>query len=488
MKEPMKYKKKLLTYMLYIFLFFVLIFPFYWALIYVLPAADDFSFSGDVQRFGGHDIRSLLNMVKDSYVGWQGSFFGIFLVGAVDPLRRFGINGISIFLIIILIIFMAMITRLVCLFLKQTYQNTADVTILISILLIAGCLNVRLPKEVFFWYTGTCTYMVPLLCGFLGIMLLLKYWHSNEKSKNNYFLLTGSAFLGFLASGGILQITGFICWCYLLFLIFAFVKKRKVKTIGIVFFIVLTGAFINALAPGNFARQEMTYESVSIFKAVYYTLVTVGNEIKYIFSETYIPWLLLTFTILAFLYHKPINEKLYHPVIIGITVIFSWCISTFPVCFGYGSSAIEQRGYIILDLFIVLGLFLFINSLVNYIKTIRKVILTRENITIIFIFSIIMIGYLQISLPAGNIPSLRCLQKLVSGEAQHFSNDWKETLQEIESSDESIVKVELDRSLLDKDMIFLFPELSENPEKWVNGAVAIFYGKDRLDVSIEEEE
>lgn len=196
----------------------------------------------------------------------------------------------------------------------------------------------------------------------------------------------------------------------------------------------------------------------------------------------------INFTILAFLYHKPINEKLYHPVIIGIAVIFSWCISTFPVCFGYASSAIEQRGYIILDLFIVLGLFLFVNSLVNYIKTIRKVILTRESIIIIFIFSIIMIGYLQTSLPAENIPNLRCLQKLVSGEVQYFSNNWKETLQEIESSDESVVKVELDRSLLDKDMIFLFPELSENPEKWVNSAVAIFYGKDRLDVSIKEEE
>lgn len=488
MKEPMKYKKKLLTYMLYIFLFLVLVFPFFGTLAYVIPAADDFSFAGDMQRYGGDNIKGVFNMVKDNYFHWQGSFFGTFLIGAVNPLQKFGVKGISLFLIVVLILFILIIMWMVSLFLRKTYKNAEKTIILISILLVAGSFNARIPKEILFWYTGSCAYTVPLLCAFLGVILLLKYYQEQEQCEKNKFLLIGSATFGFLASGGALQITGFTCWCYLLLLIFTIIKRKKVKMIGMVFIIVLAGGLLNTLAPGNFVRRDLSYESISIIQAVYYTFIAIINELEYIFSQTYVPWLFLLFTVIAFIGHKPIKEQLYHPLVVGTAVILSWFISTFPVCFGYGNSTIEQRGLTILDIFIVQGVFLIINSLINYIKGFKKIVLTCEGITLIMIFSFISIGYLQSRLPVSTMPSLRCLQKLVSGETQQFSMKWKEIFKEIEGTEGSEVNLEISSDLLDRDMILMFPELSENPDKWVNGAVAIYYGKDKLNVFIKEVE
>lgn len=490
MKEnQIEYNKRKYLYIVFcIFLIILLLVPFFWALYYVLPAADDFSFSGDIQKLGGHNIGGAFKMVKDNYFSWQGSYFGLFLVGIVDPLRRSGVKGISTFLIIIFILFITIIFSIVYIFNRKTYRKSNFVLFVTSILVTAGCLNVRLPKEIFFWYTGACTYLVPLLCGFVGLICLEKYYQSKEENVKSKSLLIISAFLGSLASGGILQVTGFICWLYLLFFLYAFYKKRKLLKIGGIFLVVLGGALINALAPGNFARQEMSYEKISFLKAIYYTIITIINELKYIFSVTYIPWLLIIFIILAFLYHKPIKEKLYHPMLVGVAVILSWFISTFPVCLGYGSSTMEQRGYTILDIYMILGMFLILNSIVNYIKLYKKINLTGEGIIIISIFSVVTIGYFQPQIPISNIPSLLCLRQLISGEAQQFNREWTEILKEIEDTEGSEVNLTIKDNLFDKDIIYLFPEISENPEKWINDAVAKYYGKERLNININKQE
>lgn len=458
-----------------------LILPIIGTMCYALPSADDFSFSNDLRRAGGHNFHGIMTVVKDNYLGWQGSFFSTFSVTFLDSFHSFGITGIKITLICIFLLFIFSIICFMKLYTNAIYDMPKEIVFFIILLLIAWCFNIRMAKQLFFWHTGACTYVIPLLFGFFGISCVVSYL----KVKRYYYLVFCVIF-GFLASGGSLQITGFICFGYMIILGICLLKKQNIKAMGLAFGFVLVGALLNALAPGNFARKSMSYEEISLVKAIYYSTVALWNEVIYIASETYYPFIMLIIAIIDFIYCKPIKDKLYHPLLVGCAIIASWLISTFPVCYGYGSSTLEQRGYLILDIYIVLGMFLFMNCLVNYLKIYRQITLSKSNLMICGMLIMLFLGYLQRDIPFSQIPSLQCLSQLKEGKIQECYKGWEQILCEIESSESEDVIIKIDNALLDDEVIIMYPSLSENPTKWVNVAVAEYYGKNSVRILREE--
>ncbi len=378
-------------YMICIIGFFLLItgmIPYLITVVYALPAADDFTFSNDVVSFGGHSLAGVFNTVKSFYMSWQGSYYGVALSGGIDPIGRMGTGGINIVLLLTAISGIFIISVVIYKFCMLNYA-AKEIRVFLTIAMLWGYFNTRIAKELTFWYNSICIYTIPLLTGLFGVICLIKaIMDANDKRKSSIFCLL-SMTLGFLASGGSLQVAGYVCWLYLLFLGWGILEKKHWKITLMAFGITLLGALVNVTAPGNYNRQSTSYENISIFKAAYYTFITVINEMKYIFSQTYIPWLLLLLTIIAFLFLKPVKEKLYHPIIVGGAVLISWLISTFPVCYGYASSELASRGYEILDIYMVIGLFLFINSLVNWLK-LKEISLSKEVILAVGILAVII--------------------------------------------------------------------------------------------------
>lgn len=363
---------------------------------YIVPASDDFSYTDYIIEFGGHTISGVSKLVKTYYQRWQGAFLGIGIKGVIDPMNRIGWENIGIILCLTIILFVITLFVIICSFTKKCCHDKS-VLFLLAALWIAIVLNVRVMKELLLWFTGACDYTLAIITGLLGGLCLLKYNKEGITKEKKVVFLGISVLLVFLTGGGSLQIAGFFCWVYLLYLGWSILKKRNIKTAIIVFMSSFMGALVNVAAPGNYVRKSVSYESISFVKAAYYAVVAVGNEIKRIFSSTYIPLFLLLIIILLFIYGNAIEEKLFHPMIVGIAVVGGWVISTFPVCYGYGDSSLAERGYETLDIFIVLGLMLFVNSFVGWAKG-KEISLTRENIITIGIMVFIFSGYLQGSL------------------------------------------------------------------------------------------
>ena len=190
--------------------------------------------------------------------------------------------------------------------------------------------------------------------------------------------------------------------------------------------------------------------------------------------------------IIAFFFLKPVKNKLYHPVFVGGAVFMSWLISTFPVCYGYADSTLALRGYETLDIYIIIGLFLFINSLVNWMK-LKEMFLSKEIVLAMSILVIINIGYLQSSVPVSSIPGMKCWQQIFSGELKRYHDEWIEVFNTIERSEDDIVEVPVSRWAYEADLVIMRPGMSENFENWVNNGIATYYGKEKVRVIVEDE-
>lgn len=478
-------KYKYAIYVISAFLLITGIIPYLIILTYVFPVADDFAYSNDIASFGGHNLVGIFNMIKSFYMHWEGAYYVVITGGGIDPMRRIGFGGINISLFVIMMLCILIIGMIVYKFCKLNYTSK-DVRYLFILFVLWGCFNGRIVREMYFWYVGACNYTIPLLTGTLGIVCAVNVIENeNNKRVHGIFSLL-SMLLGFLSNGGSLQVAGFMCWIVLLLLGWSILEKKCWKTTLIIFGMNLLGALVNVVAPGNYIRQNTSYEKISIFKAAYYTFIAVINEIKYIFSQTYIPWLLLLIIITAFIFLKPVKEKLYHPVIVGGVVLISWLISTFPVCYGYASSALASRGYEILDIYIVIGLFFFINSLVNWLK-LKEIILSKEIVFAISILAVINIGYLQNSVPISSIPGMQCWQQIFSGELKRYHDEWIEVFNTIERSEDAVVEVPISRWAYETDLVIMKPGMSENFEKWVNDGIATYYGKEKVRVVVQDE-
>lgn len=468
------------------FLLIIGIVPYVITLIYVLPVADDFCYANDIVQLGGYNLSGIFNMVKRYYQNWQGVYFGIALGGAINPMCSIGASGIKIVLLCVIVLSICIISIFINQLCLVFYSNREVPVIFFISLVLVGCFNTSVAKELFLWFVGACGYTIPFLTGIFGVICLIAVVQKNYSRKKEKICLLFAISSGFLASGGALQITGCICWMYLLLVGWSIFKKKKIKAMLFAFMSTFLGAIINVVAPGNYVRQSTSYEKISIIKALYYTLIAVISELKYIFSQTYIPWLLLLLFVVACIFLKPVNEKIWHPIIVGGVVLISWLISTFPVCYGYADSALAERGCELLDIYIIIGLFLFINSVVNWTK-LKGITLSKEAILIMGIFAVINMGYSQNIIPISKIPSIQCWQQIFSGELKRYHDEWIEVFNTIERSEDDIVEVPVSRWAYEADLVIMRPGMSENFENWVNNGIATYYGKEKVRVIVEDE-
>ncbi len=484
-EKQLTLKHKYPLYITGAFLLLTGIIPYVIVLAYALPAADDFCYAIEIVNAGGHNPIGIFRMIKAYYLSCQGVYFSVALEGGIDPIRRVGFFGINILLILTMMLSIIIIGVLIYRF-CMLHCATRGFGFLFAIAVLWGCFNTRILSELICWYGGACNYTIPLVIGVLGIICLAKAVKTTDnKGKARYYCLL-SMILGFLSSGGSLQVVGYICWIYLLFLGWSILEKKCWKITLTTFGMTLLGALINVVAPGNYVRQNSSYKEISLIKAVYYTVIVVVKEIKYIFSQTYIPWLLLLLIILAFLFLKPVKDKLYHPLIVGGAALISWLISTFPVCYGYADSTLASRGYETLDIYIIIGLFLFINSLVNWLK-LKEIFLSKEVVLAMSILAMINIGYLQNSVPISSIPGMQCWQQIFSGELKRYHDEWIEVFDTIERSEDAVVEVPISRWAYEADLVIMKPGMSENFEKWVNDGIATYYGKEKVRVVVQDE-
>lgn len=474
------WKTEYIKYLIWTAAFVVGVLPYLIIVWYAVPVADDFSHGANIVNAGGHGITGVFNLVKTNYFEWQGTFFETALLGEIDSLNRIGFVGINIVLFIVslvLILTFRILLNKMCI--NRFDKNIADILVTLVIL---GMFVTRIAQESLLWYTGACAYTIPFIVGCFGVVCEFKI--SEQDSKKIRYVV-GASILGILSSGGKLQNAGFFCWVYLLFLGYAVFYKKPIKFHLIPFIAAVAGALINVAAPGNYVRKAALYESISVFAAGRYTLIAVWQELSYLLSQTYVPIILLVIAILAVIYIHPVEKGIWNPVVVSAAMIAGWVISTFPVCYGYASSALTERNAATLDWFMVAGLFLIVLSIANWCK-LKKVTVSQGTVYAIVLLAIMNIGYIQNFVPITQLPGLMCWREILSGEAAEFHDEWITVFKTIEASDEAVVEVQISDEAARRDKVIKHPDMSENFGNWVNQAVARYYGRENVRVLTEE--
>ena len=168
--------------------------------------ADDFSNAlaiRTIKESGYSHFMTSLYFVKKIYLGWQGTYFSMFLQAMLSPLNYGGLVQLRLVMVCNFCLFVLALyffEREICLELKMSkvyFWCFFSVSLLVLLAFYDW-------TEIFTWYTGAVVYSIPLSIGLIGSTLTLKI-----KNKCN---IIAASFLVFCAVGGSLEVTGTICF------------------------------------------------------------------------------------------------------------------------------------------------------------------------------------------------------------------------------------------------------------------------------------
>lgn len=456
---------------------------------YVMPAADDFTISADIRnsRLLGEDyFRLSLKWMCKIYFTWQGTFVSNFLLYFAAPYVRFGVEGIRIFCAFSILLFYGSSWMLIHCIMKYLFKCKKRTVIFFACALITWLIsNARITMEIFFWYNGICVYTIPLIFTLCGVRSFIKYVFVDEQKRN----FTGAIVFGFLACGGVLQCSAVVCFIYLLICIWGFIIEHpRRKRLFIVFAVALISSLINCLAPGNFARRGAINEAaLPIFRAFEYSLENVLEEFVRLCTKTDMPYLLLVMLLMSFLLYynnQQIRIKMWMIVLCGLGVFLCMWVCCYPVALGYSSRLMEPRGYFIVDVFLIIGIMLCIFMFGGWLwqtiehHTSKKQVFLGVSIVVMGLICIT----LNIMMPVEKIERSisMCVEDDKQGYFVRFRDMWESILKQMEETDETYVIVQ--SQLIPSPQELKNPDLSSDPDYWINVGAAKYFGKETVQI------
>ncbi len=331
---------RIVIYTLLIIGILVIVLPIIIGAGHTYPCEDDFSF-----EMGGKTHSGLLGALKGAYgyyMTWQGTYLSNVIWYLVRPYDRGGMVGFRLVMLALSILLVVAIYVMVRALAKE--QMSALALSLVTYLIAFNTSRMGLEKEFLYWYTGATNYALEfaLACITLALTMRLK---SEKDKKRGYILAAVGSAIGFLASGGSLEVTSFHCAWLLLMLIMCYEEIPKKKIVMLPFGASFVGALLNACAPGNFARSDATggvdYGLTDAFKD---TLACWRREWKVIFDNKFFVMLLVVAFIICLLCKTQIFSKGISTIKMLLLLPATFLIqyfTAFPVVFGYHSSELQ---------------------------------------------------------------------------------------------------------------------------------------------------
>lgn len=473
----------------------IIVLPLLIGTFYTLPSADDFSNTiavGRVLQNNNNNIFMAACMqTKETYMDWQGTFTGAFLIYAYNPLRTWGIAGIRVLLffnVLFLTISVLWCGNMVAkLMFGLSHKNTK--LLFLSVLIFVSLGICRGGQEIFYWFTGACMYTMPMSLTFCCLALYMRYLWEKRMSVSMVLLCV----LAFLASGGVLQVTAILCWGMLVLWFLYFREHRNKDGIlsGLPFMVSFIGALINAFAPGNFVRHMRFEERVHVFKALKNVLKIMFWQSKEAITDNLFLYIMIFgFLLGAFMVSKSeLKTRKYHPILFFMALLVGLSLSIFPVCLGYASAELGLRNLYVCDLYIGWG------SVVCAMEFGAWFGMEKRHLCADFfgkkglILALLCI-MLFVFCRTGEFKKLfdeasgRTFDELRKGDIQRCSEEWLMVLNEIKDSNEDRVVVQVTKS---PNTILKSLGLSEDEMNWVNQAIAQYYGKETVKINVRNE-
>lgn len=428
--------------------------------------ADDFSHYNEVREMSDSTllIRSF-QYLEYWYKTWAGIYFAIFVNAVMSPLEYGGVTGLRIFLEINCLLFF--ITLYLMIDAINRYLAIEVKSIYIYAVITVLLMNLGVYGEIFYWFSGACSYSMPLSFGMLGIYLMLE----GKMAQKSYFFIIAS-FLVFLAAGGTLEIAGIISYILLFFVGIDWYLNRKInKCFFSVFGSAFLGSIINVLAPGNYKRHS---GEVNLFKggvdAIRISIQEFGGVfLNALFVVTFIACIFIGFKIKKKIALRQI-------LLLGVILWLGTVVTIYPVALGYNLKNIadfpERTVFAINIVTIISGVYMGI--LFGILCS--KYVTVSNNLRFCMLVMCVLF-LLAKDFNFREYGSAITLKGILNGEIKAYSEAVEAIYNEIENStDENVIIPQAPESING------FPDVwfSSDSDNWINESLAKYYGKESV--------
>lgn len=466
------------------FLSLLIAMPIFITIFYELPGGDDFTFlnSRNMLLQNYNYIQAVFIHAINYYFSWQGNY-STNLFFAMTPYWGGTYLWLRLAMVVELLLFLCGLKKLIYKMSMYLFEiNNESSKLLLFLLVEILFLNGTNSNEIFLWYSGSVTYLLPIIFYFFHFIYLLNLFYEEVNKKN---LVLASVF-GFLGSGGSLLIVGFGCAASLSFYIFEIIRKKnclskkELAVLAIPLAVTVAGALIDALAPGNFVRHDEMNESsqLAFLYSLRGSILSTGyNGLKLL--GRYGNLFILVCIFLVALFSSKKRSALAHILLICICGIFTSMAACFPVLLGYGTAIINESSsnriywsvsFTILAIYFVCAL-----ELAAFIKSIAKVSFTWNKkiygilgglLAIIFCLNAKQMSRGMIAQLASN---------LANGDIQETSRVGASIYAELRKNEGSDLDVIITRKAVPNTVMYA-SYLTSDSEHWLNQSVAEYFG------------
>ncbi len=423
----------------------------------------------------GNGIEKAFNYSRHMYFNWGGVYFSFFIQSLLKPLAfTNALLALRVTLVITTLIFFG--TLFVVVKEMGWYLDLPEnITRHIYTLFVVILSGFRLYTEVFYWFSGITSYTIPMIMGFLTIFFWLK---ANRTGKWIYYI--PAICVGVCMAGSALIVVAMFCYGLLLLLVYKFFNKRTLCIGDIsVFVVIVSGALVNAVAPGNFVRYADGNQSgVQILDTIMPSIYVALDEVVHVLTNQ---WVMVGLAVLLILSGK-LMEKIFirslPTVLLLIGSVGLPIISAYPVLLGYGGKNISvfgDRCLYVLDFSILVVVFLYTIIIGVYINNRFKVHTVHKIRCYVVIIAII---YFVINInTTTNNGIILSLQDIMTGRTRVYSEQIEDLFGEITESDEMNCVIS---ELPEKPLSSMWIYISDDEKHWVNESLAVYYNKNSI--------
>lgn len=428
------------------------------------------------------------------YQDWQGTYISCFLMGMCPMNFNYEIAWMVPILMIGMLVTSAFVLgkHILC---RWLGVDSAGSSYVIFMLLFMFYQILEAPFEGIYWYNGATHYILMESVWFLGLTAISAGLWAQKKSKE-VFLCVVAAILAVIVGGGNLVTALQAEIVMALLVIYAAVTNRKKIVVTLIPFITGSIGFLfNILAPGN--AQRSAVDASEGYSVVMSILLSFYHTVVFIIRWTPIFVLLIWLMLLPVLWKiaKQSDQTFRHPVWVTLGAVCVLAAMFTPTLYAVGAVGLSRVDNIIqmvyyLCLFMVttywLGYFAHresvkvsdtaVGSDMGSLQTgdVFGLFLEKAEVKMTAACFLAVLAVWIFTADKNTYTSISALRSLVYGEAQTFYAEAMErhgiyiddTISGVEVKPYSAVP-----ALFDVD------DLTEDPDNWLNLAIAQYYHK-----------
>lgn len=447
---------------------------------YNFPSADDFRFGAETRRVL-IDTGSFLAVIgeaarvtADTYMTWQGSFTGIFLM-ALQP-AIFGEGAYWVTTPIMLIFLIGGVFFLFCTLFPLVLGMRRDVAA-IAAALTSIILTQLLPSPVqsFYWYNGSVYYTlifgVALITLAVGIRLIKFGGWARQ--------LTVCVLCVFIGGGNLVTALSMCVLGACALALGAILRDRRTRRLILPFILLVAALAINAAAPGNAVRQLDYSDTPGAVEAV---LLSLRFGAMYLVEFFNLP-LLGALICLAPFFLRAACASEFSFRLPGLVSIWSYGLFSSMFCppiyamNSLGGMRIVNILFFAYVILLIINLAYWLGWLVRRFDAVRahcRAITLTGLIVLGIIFGAGCLGGL---LTGASFSAVSALSSIRSGEAAAYRAECEARLVLLNDSTVSDVCLP---PLSARPYVLFFDDITPDPTDWRNESLAKYYGKDSV--------